>query len=139
MKLIPQLLVTSFDPVLATSLGISSRWAHRGLMVVLTVVVVGAFEAVGSILVIAMLILPGATALLLTDRLKHMVWLTLVHAGLSSLIGFHLGALLSVRTGAAVILAGSLLFVLAWLFSPLHGVVVRAFRKVEDAKGGAPV
>ena len=94
-------------------------------------VVVGAFEAVGSILVIAMLILPGATALLLTDRLKHMVWITLLHAALSSVIGFHLSMYLDVRTGAAVILGGTFLFVLAWLFSPKQGVIVRAFRKVE--------
>ena len=104
---------------------------------VLTLVVVGAFEAVGSILVIAMLILPGATALLLTDRLKHMVWITLLHAALSSVIGFHLSMYLEVRTGAAVILGGTFLFLLAWLFSPKHGVIVRAFRKVEMTEESA--
>ena len=61
-----ELLVSSFDPGLAVSLGINASVMHYSLMCVLSVVVVSAFESVGAILVIAMLILPGATASLLS-------------------------------------------------------------------------
>lgn len=63
-----ELLVSSFDPALSFSLGINSTFVHYALMAMLSVVVVSAFEAVGAILVIAMLILPGATATLLSHR-----------------------------------------------------------------------
>ncbi|PJF20582.1 MAG: ABC transporter, partial [Phototrophicales bacterium] len=65
-----QLLVTSFDPGLAASLGIRPAFYHYGLTGLLAVLIVSAIEAVGVILVIAMIIFPGATGLLLSRRLK---------------------------------------------------------------------
>ena len=85
-----ELLVTSFDYGLSSSLGINSTVMHYALMGMLSVIIVSAFEAVGAILVIAMLILPGATASLLVHRLPPMFVLTLVHALLSAVGGVHL-------------------------------------------------
>lgn len=123
-----ELLVSSFDPALAFSLGINATVVHYALMGWLSVVVVSAFEAVGAILVIAMLILPGATASLLSQRLPVMLGLTVVHAALSSALGIHLGTWLNCSLAGAMVVMGGFLFGLAWLFSPQQGMFWRAFR-----------
>ena len=86
-----ELLIASFDEALAKAMRINPTWVHYGLMAVLSVVVVSAFEAVGAILVIAMLILPGATASLLTDRLGVMHFIAIGHAAISAWLGAGLG------------------------------------------------
>ena len=86
-----ELLVSSFDTILSASLGINPTAVHYALMGWLSIVVVSAFESVGAILVIAMLILPGATASLITRRLPLVQALSVVHAALSSILGIHLG------------------------------------------------
>jgi manganese/zinc/iron transport system permease protein len=124
-----ELLVSSFDPGLASSLGISATVMHYGLMSWLSVVVVSAFESVGAILVIAMLILPGATATLLSERLPIMMLITIVHCALSSLLGVHLAYWLNCSMAAAMVVAGAMLFVLAWIFSPTQGLIRRGIHK----------
>lgn len=123
-----ELLVSSFDAGLARSLGVNPTWVQYGLMGVLSLVVVSAFEAVGAILVIAMLILPGATASLLTTRLALMHGLTVVHAALSAWLGVSLGVWLDCSIGAAMVVAGAGLFGLAWVASPTEGLVARWWR-----------
>ncbi len=123
-----ELLVSSFDSGLAASLGIRPNVMHYSLMCALSVVVVSAFQSVGAILVIAMLILPGATAYLLTHRLPAMMALSLVHSALTSVLGMHLGIWLDCSIAAAMVVAGGFLFVLAWIFSPSQGLL-RRFRK----------
>ncbi len=118
-----ELLVSSFDPILARSIGIRSGLVHYGKMAWLSVIVVTAFEAVGSVIVIAMLIIPGATALLLSDKLRIALVLSLVHALLSSVIGYHLALWLNSNIPAAMVVAGLLLFGLAWIFSPSQGII----------------
>ena len=128
-----ELLVTSFDSGLSSSLGINATVIHYALMGMLSVIIVSAFEAVGAILVIAMLILPGATASLLVHRLPPMFGLTLVHAVLSSIGGIHLATWLNCSPAGAMVVAGSVLFVAAWVFSPSQGLLRRCFgRKLED-------
>lgn len=123
-----ELLVSSFDAGLAASLGIRPGVVHYSLMCALSAVVVSAFESVGAILVIAMLILPGATAYLLTHRLPIMMLLSVVHAALTTLLGMHLGLWLECPQAAAMVVAGGFLFVLSWIFSPSQGLL-RRFRK----------
>ena len=128
-----ELLVTSFDSGLSSSLGINATVTHYVLMGMLSVIIVSAFEAVGAILVIAMLILPGATASLLAHRLPKMFFLTLVHAVLSSIGGIHLATWLNCSPAGAMVVAGSILFLGAWLFSPKQGLLNRWFgRKLDD-------
>lgn len=124
-----ELLVSSFDPGLAASLGINATVVHYGLMSWLSVVVVSAFEAVGAILVIAMLIIPGATASLLTRRLPWMMGLTIVHAALSSVLGLHLAMWLECSVAAAMCVAASGLFVAVWIFSPSEGLIRQWLRR----------
>lgn len=120
-----ELLVTSFDSGLARSLGINPTWAHYGLMAILSIVVVSAFEAVGAILVIAMLILPGATASLLTRTLSRMHFIAIIHAALSAWLGVSLGVWLDCSIGAAMVVAGAGLFGLAWAWQTLQVRLVR--------------
>ena len=128
-----ELLVTSFDSGLSSSLGINATVMHYALMGMLSVIIVSAFEAVGAILVIAMLILPGATASLLVHRLPPMFGLTLVHAAFSSIGGIHLATWLNCSPAGAMVVAGSVLFVAAWVLSPSQGLLRRWFgRKLED-------
>lgn len=125
-----ELLVTSFDPGLAQSLGISPRRFHYALMAMLAITVVNAFEAVGAILVVAMLILPAATAYLLTDRLPVMLGWSCLHAALSTLGGVLLAVWLDCSTAGAMVLVGAGLFVLTFLFSPVHGWLPRSYRRL---------
>lgn len=118
-----ELLVSSFDAGLARSLGINPTFAHYALMSVLSVVVVSAFESVGAILVIAMLILPGATASLLSKRLPVVHGLSVIHAALCAVLGTHLGIWLECSLGAAMVVAGAGLFGLVWIFSPEEGLL----------------
>jgi manganese/zinc/iron transport system permease protein len=120
-----ELLVTSFDSGLSSSLGINSTVVHYTLMGMLSVIIVSAFEAVGAILVIAMLILPGATASLLAHRLPPMFGITVIHAALSAGGGIHLATWLNCSPAGAMVVVGSVLFALAWMFSPSQGLLRR--------------
>jgi manganese/zinc/iron transport system permease protein len=112
-----QLLVSSFDPGLAVSLGISALTVHYSLMAWLSVVVVSAFESVGAVLVVAMLILPGATASLLVTRLPHVFIVVLLLAAASSVLGIHLATWLNCSMAAAMVVMATALFVGAWAIS----------------------
>lgn len=118
-----ELLISSFDPALALSVGINPSVIHYGLMAALSVVVVSAFESVGAILVIAMLILPGATASLVSERLAVILGLTVLHAALSAILGIHLALWLECSIAAAMVVMGAVLFALAWVFSPSRGLL----------------
>ena len=136
-----EIVVSSFDPTLATSVGIRAKWMHYAKMAWLSVVAVSAFESVGTVLVVAMLIIPGAFALLLTDRLWKALCLTQGHAAVSSLIGYHFALWFNTNAPATVVTTGLLFFILAWLFSPLQGLaplwlarseLSNELRKAED-------
>jgi manganese/zinc/iron transport system permease protein len=105
----------------------------------LSVIIVSAFEAVGAILVIAMLILPGATASLLAHRLPPMFGITVVHAFLSAVGGIHLATWLNCSPAGAMVVAGSGLFALAWLFSPSQGLLRRWLGRELDELDEAEV
>lgn len=135
-----ELLVSSFDSGLAASLGINAGVMHYALMSMLSVVVVSAFESVGAILVVAMLILPGATASLLSHRLPVVLALSVLHGALSSVLGIHLAVWLECSMAAAMVVMGAVLFVLAWVFSPRAGLLGRWLsRRVLTPPPVAPV
>lgn len=125
-----ELVVTSFDPGLARSLGISVNLFHYGLMTALSVAIVSAFESVGAILVIAMLIFPGVTAGMLSDRLPVMLGLTVVLAALYAVLGLHLATWLDGSIAASMVVAATLIFVAVWIFAPRKGLLGRWRRRV---------
>ena len=125
------LLVASFDPALATSLGFSAIVIHYAMMTMLSLTIVSAFESVGAILVVSMLIAPAATAYMLTDRLSRMLMVSTVHGVLSALGGWHLSVWLECSTAGAMVVVGTGLFLAAFVFSPSHGLVARLTRRVK--------
>ena len=130
-----ELLVSSFDPGLASSMGISATAMHYGLMSWLSVVVVSAFESVGAILVIAMLILPGATSRLLSNRLGVIMLLTVVDCAIASFVGVHLSYWLNCSMAAAIVVAATGIFVVVWICSPTQGLVRRVLHRFLTHEG----
>ena len=126
-----ELKIASFDPQLATSMGINAMVVHYLLMGMVAGVTVAAFESVGSILVIAMLIVPGATAHLLTDRLGLMMFWAVVVGIVAAVFGY-LGAVVwntSVAGMMAVVVGGE--FALAVIAAPRHGLLAKALRNLS--------
>jgi manganese/zinc/iron transport system permease protein len=119
------LLVSTFDPELATSLGIHARTVHYILMAVLSLTIVASFEAVGAILAVALLIMPGATARLWTDRMPTMLIFAAGHGVVATLLGYWLSHESVVNTSAsgAMTVAGFAIFLASWLFAPRQGIV----------------
>lgn len=112
-----ELVVTSFDPGLAKSLGMRTRIWHYGLMGALALVIVSAFESVGAILAVAMLIVPPMFAAQISERLPFRLGLTVLHAALSALIGLHLSVWLNCSAAGAMVVAAALLFLAVWAAS----------------------
>jgi ABC-type Mn2+/Zn2+ transport system permease subunit/Mn-dependent DtxR family transcriptional regulator len=123
-----EFLVTSFDPGFARSIGWPVQILHYTLMLLLAFSVVIALQAVGVVLVSAMLITPAAAAYLLTDRMSRMLILAAVF-GMAAGAGGSFFSFLrpSLPTGPFMVLGASSVFGLAFLFSPKHGVVIRWF------------
>ncbi|MCG3127338.1 MAG: hypothetical protein CHACPFDD_02196 [Phycisphaerae bacterium] len=133
-----ELKISSFDPQLATTLGINAGAMHYALMVLVAITTVMSFESVGSILVIAMLIVPPATAHLLTDRLGTMIVVSAALA-VACAVGGHLAAIVvpgmlgypgvSTSTAGMMGVVSGALFFVVMLLAPRHGVLSRALRR----------
>ena len=108
-----ELKLTTFDPVLARSLGVPTNLVHYGLMGCVALTAVAAFESVGAILVVAMLVVPAAAAYLLTERLAVMILLSAFIGGLSAVFGFYLAAPLDVSIAGMMAAMAGLIFALA--------------------------
>jgi manganese/zinc/iron transport system permease protein len=128
-----ELKIVSFDPQLATTLGFRAELVHYLLMALVAAVTVAAFEAVGSILVVAMLIVPAAAAYLLTDRLSWMVVLSSLIGIASAVVGRWGAARVNTSVAGAVAVAAGGFFVLAVLFAPRHGYLAKVFRRTALA------
>jgi manganese/zinc/iron transport system permease protein len=121
-----ELLISSFDPALAAAMGINATLLHYMLMGMTSLTIVGAFDAVGAILVVAMLIAPGATAYLMTDRMAPMLAWSLVVSAVSAVGGKLLAAATETSIAGSMAAVAGLCFTAAFLFSPRHGVLARA-------------
>ncbi len=130
-----ELRITAFDPALAATLGYSPRLMHYLTMTIVSLTTVAAFESVGSILVIAMLIVPAAAAHLLTDRLAPLLLCSVLVAGIAAFVGHGLALALPAWVGFGPISVSSAgmmsvtlggLFGAAWLLAPRHGLLARS-------------
>jgi len=141
LLLFKELRFTAFDPDLATTQGINAQFMHYLLMTMVAVTTVAAFEAVGSIIVIAMLVTPAATAHLLTDRLSWMLVIASL-VGIASAAAGHVLALLvpgwlgfeSTSTSGMMAVATGIFFLFAWLFAPRYGCLMRKFGRLHAAE-----
>jgi len=127
--LFKELKLSTFDAGLAAALGISPLLVHYLLMTLVSMTVVGSFESVGAILVVAMLVVPPATAYLLTDRLGAMLGLSVLVGILSAWGGYGMARWLDASIAGAMAVVAGLLFLLAFGFSPRHGILARLLRR----------
>ncbi len=160
LLLYKELKLSTFDAALAATLGFRPGLLTYLLMVLVSVTAVGAFDAVGAVLVVAFFIIPPATAYILTDRLSAMLWLSPVFGGLSAFTGYELSrgnflwivkmdnVLTSLdRTigldnyttwntsiSAAMVLMTFVFFLLAWVISPRYGLLAGLLRRLNDRR-----
>ncbi len=122
------LLVTTFDPLVAPTYGSSPRAMHYLLMVLLTAVTVAALQTVGIVLVVAMLVTPAATALLLTRRFRPMMALAAAVGTVSAVAGLYLSYRFNLPSGPAIVLVLAGIFAIAFAFSRRHVLIRRTAR-----------
>jgi len=144
VALFKELRFTAFDPDLATAQGINASVMHYLLMTMVAVTTVAAFESVGSIIVIAMLVTPAATAHLLTDRLSWMLVIACLVGAVSAASGHVLALLVpgwlgfeSTSTSGMMAVATGLFFLLAWLFAPRYGCLSRRLARSRLKEGSS--
>lgn len=118
-----ELKICTFDTGLAATLGFSPSVIHYGLMTMTSVTTVGAFDAVGAILVVALMIVPAGIAYLLTDSLKRMIVLAAFFAVLSALAGYWLAHLLDVSISGSMATVLGLMFLGAFIIAPDRGLI----------------
>ena len=118
-----QLKLTSFAPTIAKSYGWNISAINYGLMFLLTLVAVTSLQTVGTILVIAMLITPAATAYQLTDKLLVMIVLSTVFGTLSSIVGLYFSYSYNLPSGATIVMAAAVFFIVAFIFAPKKGLI----------------
>ena len=123
------LFITTFQPVIAETMGISSSTVHYFLMLLLSFAVVASLSTVGVILVVAMLVTPASTALLLTDRLHKVLVLAALFGLLSAVGGMVMAMLLEMPPGPAMAVMATIFYLIAVFFSPQRGLVFRFFQK----------
>ncbi len=128
-----ELLISSFDPALATAMGLRAGVIHYLLMALVAVTTVASFEQVGSILVVAMLIVPGATAHLLSDRLRNMLLISAAIAVASAVLG-HLAAVkFNTNTAGTMSVVVGLFYLTAVFFSPRYGILSTLARNLRTS------
>lgn len=131
------LMLYCFDANQARTLGLKVGVLHFTLLALLAAVCVAALQAVGAILVLAMLITPGATANLLTNRFGTMIWLSAGISLASSLVGAYLSYYIDGATGGCIVTLQTLVFLAAFVFSPKRGILAsrRAIRACSGVLG----
>jgi manganese/zinc/iron transport system permease protein len=127
-----ELKLSTFDPGLAAALGFSPVLLHYSFMTLVSITAVGAFDAVGSILVVALMITPPATAYLLTERLPVMLLLSVLAAAAAALIGFWTAWIVDASIAGCMAAASGLLFALAFVAAPQRGIVAVARRRARQ-------
>ena len=130
-----ELLVTSFDAGFARSIALPSQWIHHLLMLLVAFAVVIALQAVGVVLVSAMLITPAAAAYLLTDRMHRMLLYAVCFGVASGVLGAFVSFLQpNIPTGPCMVLGASGVFAFAFFVGPRHGVFTRWMRYRSRSK-----
>ncbi|MDR8020196.1 metal ABC transporter permease [Nesterenkonia aerolata] len=119
------LVLFAFDRTYAHTVGLSTRGLAALLLSLLALTTVTALQTLGVILVVAMLVIPGATALLLSRTFSRMLLLSSLSAVLSALIGLYASYWLDVASGATIVLTQAVQFTLAYLFAPRRGLIAR--------------
>ncbi len=117
------LMLYCFDPRHAKTVGINVTFLHYLLLTCLSLAAVVGLQSVGIILVVAMLITPGATAYLITDQFDNMTIISVLSAIISSIVGIYVSFWFDLETGGSIVLAQTFIFLFAFLFAPRYGII----------------
>ncbi len=123
------LKLMSFDPVMASTMGLNTTALHYLLMILLSATVVAALRSVGVIMAVAMLITPAAVAYQLTNRLQTMIIVAASTGSLSALVGMFLAFQVNCPPGPAMVLVATAMFVVAMVFAPQRGIIAERQRR----------
>ncbi|MDJ0649779.1 MAG: metal ABC transporter permease [Xenococcaceae cyanobacterium MO_188.B19] len=126
------LLLFCFDPNHAKAIGLNTKFMYYTLLLVLALTIVTALQTAGIILVVAMLVTPGATAYLLSDRFERMLAISVGTSLLSSILGVYSSYYLDAPTGACIVVLLTLLFIAAMIFAPKYGLLRRSHSTIES-------
>lgn len=124
------LMLFCFDPNQARTIGLKAKLLHVTLLALLAAMAVAALQAVGAILVIAMLVTPGATAYLLTDQFGKMMWISAGLGAATSLVGAYASYYINGATGGCIVSLQAIVFLIVFLAAPKHGFIA-AKRRVR--------
>ena len=127
-----ELKLSTFDKGLAASLGFSPAIIHYGLMSVSSITTVGAFDAVGAILVVALMIAPAAAAYLLTTDLKKMLALAITFGVFSAILGYWIAHWLDASIAGSITTVLGFVFLLVYLFAPSKGIIAVMYREKQQ-------
>ncbi|ADA65077.1 Manganese ABC transporter permease protein [Lactococcus lactis subsp. lactis NCDO 2118] len=128
-----ELLITSFDPLMARAIGMKVNFYHYLLMVLLTLVSVTAMQSVGTILIVALLITPAATAYLYTNSLRKMIILSSSLGAVSSVLGLFIGYSFNIAVGSSIVITSAIIFAISFLVSPKQNFIKKKV-KIDDQK-----
>ena len=126
-----ELLITSFDPLMARAIGMKVNFYHSLLMVLLSLVSVTAMQSVGTILIVAMLITPAATAYLYTNSLRKMIILSSSLGAVSSVLGLFIGYSFNIAVGSSIVITSAIIFAISFLVSPKQNFIKKKV-KIDD-------
>ncbi|MDN5605621.1 MAG: metal ABC transporter permease [Kocuria sp.] len=124
------LTLFAFDPGHVRTIGLSPRFLGSILLGVLALTCVVALQAVGVVLVVAMLVVPGSTARLLSQRMSRMLWIAPSVSVIGSLVGLYLSYYLDISSGGSVVLCQGSIFAVVYLLAPREGLVRRAIDRL---------
>lgn len=123
------LLLFCFDPNHAKAIGLNTQLMYYTLLSVLALTIVTALQTAGIVLVVAMLVTPGATAYLMTDRFDHMLAISIATSVISCILGTYLSYHLDMSTGGSIVVLMTMLFALAMVFAPKYGILPQKLRR----------
>ena len=132
------LMAVFFDETHARTIGLHPRAMKILFFTLLSASTVAAMQTVGAFLVVAMVVTPGATAYLLTDRFGRLIWLSLAIGAVTSFTGAYLSFFLDGATGGIIVVLQTLNFLTAFIFAPRHGMLANRARAKATAAGDAP-
>ena len=127
------LMLVFFDESHARTVGLNPRALQVLFFALLAACTVAALQTVGAILVIAMVVTPGATAYLLTDRFKNLLIIAVILGSASAAVGAYISFFLDGATGGVIVSLQTLLFLLAFFFAPKHGRLAARRRALREA------
>lgn len=128
------LFITTFQPMIAQTMGISVKMIHYFLMLLLSFAVVAALRAVGVILVVAMLITPASSALLLTNRLYKVIIISAILGLVSSVLGLLFSIQLDTPPGPAMVVVSTIIYFLAAIFAPEKGLLIKYLQRRKQSQ-----